>query len=179
MQHYFYRKMIGVWIGVLAAVGVSSGYAQHHYFAPASAPAPQLNLPRATLKIGNQTITVQVASTYAQRQKGLMHRMHMSENEGMLFVFDQPAVQCFWMRNTPLPLTAAFIQADGKIVNLADMQPFDEASHCAVTPVLYVLEMNQGWFQRNQIAKKTRVSWKSQQPLSQLSLQQKHTINTN
>lgn len=70
----------------------------------------------------------------------------MPAHEGMLFVFEQAAVQCFWMRNTPSPLTAAFLADDGTIVNLADMTPFSEDSHCSAKPVRFVLEMNQGWF---------------------------------
>ena len=111
---------------------------------------PQLDLPRSELSIGMHRIDVQVASTHPQRQTGLMHRKEMPQHEGMLFVFEQPSVQCFWMRNTLIPLTAAFVQDDGGIVNLADMQPLDESSHCSTKPVRYVLEMNHGWFkQRN------------------------------
>lgn len=111
---------------------------------------PQLDLPRATLQAGRQQISVQLAETPLQRQIGLMHRRQMPKHEGMLFVFEQPAVQCFWMRNTLIPLTAAFVADDGSIVNLADMQPLQETSHCSAKPVRYVLEMNQGWFkQRN------------------------------
>ena len=69
----------------------------------------------------------------------------------MLFVFDEPAQQCFWMRNTPTPLIIAFLADDGSIVNLADMKPFDEASHCSSQPVRYALEMNQGWFAKRGI----------------------------
>ena len=64
----------------------------------------------------------------------------------MLFVFAQPRQQCFWMKNTLLPLTAAFVADDGTIVNLADMKPQSTDSHCSTKPVRYVLEMNQGWF---------------------------------
>jgi uncharacterized membrane protein (UPF0127 family) len=66
--------------------------------------------------------------------------------EGMLFVFEHPGVQCFWMKDTTLPLTAAFLADDGAIVNLVDMQPLDENSHCSSAPVRFVLEMHQGWF---------------------------------
>lgn len=117
--------------------------------AAAQAPAvgtPQLDLPRATLTTGMYRIEVQLATTPSQRQIGLMYRRQMPQHEGMLFVFGQPAVQCFWMKNTLIPLTAAFIDDAGRIVNLADMQPLDEASHCSDQPVRYVLEMNQGWF---------------------------------
>jgi uncharacterized membrane protein (UPF0127 family) len=108
--------------------------------------SPQLNLPRTTLTAGMHRIDAQVAATHAQRQIGLMHRTDMPQHEGMLFVFEQPAVQCFWMKNTLIPLTAAFVLDDGTIANLADMQPLDERSHCSTQPVRYVLEMNQGWF---------------------------------
>jgi len=91
-------------------------------------------------------IEAQVAQAPQERQTGLMHRREMPQHEGMLFVFEQPATQCFWMRNTLLPLTAAFVADDGTIVNLADMKPLDESSHCSAKPVRYVLEMNQGWF---------------------------------
>ena len=91
-------------------------------------------------------IRAEMALTPDQRQKGLMYRRDLGTHEGMLFVFDAPSPQCFWMKNTPTPLTIAFLDDDGSIVNLADMKPFDEASHCSAKPVRFVLEMNQGWF---------------------------------
>lgn len=108
--------------------------------------APQLDLPKVTLKAGMHLIQAQVASTPEQRATGLMFRAEMPANEGMLFVFEEPAGQCFWMKNTLLPLTAAFVADDGTIVNLADMKPRTLDSHCSAKPVRYVLEMNQGWF---------------------------------
>ncbi|MFC4621327.1 DUF192 domain-containing protein [Comamonas nitrativorans] len=107
---------------------------------------PQLDLPRMELRAGMFRIDAQVASRPIERQIGLMQRQSMPPHEGMLFVFERPGVQCFWMKDTPLPLTAAFIADDGTIVNLADMQPLDENSHCSRVPVRFVLEMNQGWF---------------------------------
>lgn len=112
---------------------------------------PQLNLPRIELRAGMFRIDTQVAARFSERQTGLMHRQSMPAHEGMLFVFEQPGVQCFWMKNTLLPLTAAFLADDGTIVNLADMQPLDENSHCSLKPVRYVLEMNQGWFKSKNI----------------------------
>ncbi|MFV0680613.1 DUF192 domain-containing protein [Ottowia sp.] len=112
----------------------------------ASSGLPQLDLQRVALNAGMHRIEAQVAATPAQRQIGLMHRQNMLAHEGMLFVFEQPGVQCFWMKNTLIPLTAAFVADDGTIVNLADMKPLDESSHCSAKPVRYVLEMNQGWF---------------------------------
>ncbi|WP_210546682.1 DUF192 domain-containing protein [Rhodoferax sp. PAMC 29310] len=108
--------------------------------------APQLDLPRIKLAAGMYLIDTQVAHTNEQRQIGLMHRPTMPQTEGMLFVFDEPATQCFWMKNTLLPLTAAFVADDGRIVNLADMKPRTTDSHCSTQPVRFVLEMNQGWF---------------------------------
>jgi len=108
--------------------------------------SPQLDLPRLQLQAGLHLITVQVASTAAQRNTGLMWRRSMPPNEGMLFVFEAPAIQCFWMKNTFLPLTVAFVADDGRIVNLVDMQPLSERSHCSAEPVRFVLEMHQGWF---------------------------------
>ena len=119
---------------------------------------PQLTLPRVELHAGMYRIDAQVAATTRQRETGLMYRRQMPEHEGMLFVFDVPGVQCFWMKNTRLPLTAAFIADDGRIVNLADMQPQTEDSHCSDQPVRYVLEMNQGWFAKKGFKGGTRLS---------------------
>ena len=112
---------------------------------------PQLQLPRAKLTAGMHLLDVQLAQTPEQRQIGLMFRKEMPQHEGMLFVFEQAAVQCFWMRNTLIPLTAAFVADDGTIVNLVDMKPQSDDSHCSAQPVRYVLEMNAGWFAKRQI----------------------------
>ncbi|GAB1384241.1 MAG TPA: DUF192 domain-containing protein [Ottowia sp.] len=117
----------------------------------APAGQPQLDLPRTTLTAGMHRIDAQLASSPAQRQIGLMHRKDMPTHEGMLFSFEEPGVQCFWMKNTLIPLTAAFVADDGTIVNLADMQPLQETSHCSAKPVRYVLEMNQGWFAQRHV----------------------------
>jgi uncharacterized membrane protein (UPF0127 family) len=113
----------------------------------------QTNLPRIVLQAGMFQIDAQVAATPAQREIGLMFRQEMPIHEGMLFVFEQPQQQCFWMKNTLLPLTAAFVDDDGTIVNLADMKPQSTASHCSEKPVRFVLEMNQGWFAKKNIKK--------------------------
>lgn len=109
---------------------------------------PQLDLPRTVVQAGMFRIDAQVAATPEDRATGLMWRRGMPQHEGMLFVFEQAAVQCFWMKNTPSPLTAAFVADDGTIVNLAAMQPLSEQSHCSQRPVRFVLEMNQGWFEK-------------------------------
>ena len=110
-----------------------------------------MNLPRIKLQAGMHQMDVQLALTPDQRQIGLMYRAEMPQHEGMLFVFEQPAPQCFWMKNTLLPLTAAFVADDGTIVNLVDMQPQTTDSHCSAKPVRFVLEMNQGWFAKKSI----------------------------
>jgi uncharacterized membrane protein (UPF0127 family) len=113
--------------------------------------APQLDLPRIKLSAGMHLIDAQVAATPEQRQIGLMLRKEMPPQEGMIFVFEQAGQQCFWMKNTLLPLTAAFVADDGTIVNLADMKPETTNSHCSIQPVRYVLEMNKGWFAKKGI----------------------------
>jgi uncharacterized membrane protein (UPF0127 family) len=121
----------------LAFILVNTSFAQN---------APQLDLQRIKLSAGMHLIDVQVAATPEQRATGLMHRKDMQQSEGMLFVFEQAAQQCFWMKNTLLPLSAAFVADDGTIVNLVDMKPQTTDAHCSTQPVRYVLEMNQGWF---------------------------------
>ena len=131
---------------LLLAAAVWSGPAR----AQGDAGQPQ-RLQAITLNAGMHNIRAEVAQTPEQRQKGLMFRRDLGPSEGMLFIFDRPTPQCFWMKNTPTPLTIAFLADDGSIVNLADMKPFDESSHCSAKPVRYVLEMNQGWFDKRGI----------------------------
>ena len=118
---------------------------------PPEPPGPPQRLQAITLSAGMHNIRAELAISPEQRQKGLMYRRDLASHQGMLFVFDEPQPQCFWMRNTPTPLTIAFVADDGHIVNLADMKPFDDASHCSTQPVRYVLEMNQGWFAKRGI----------------------------
>jgi len=114
-----------------------------------------LTLAQATAQTDPKTITLnlksfqvqaEVADRPASRARGLMYRESLPDNQGMLFVFDTPSRQCMWMKNTPLPLSVAFIKADGRIANIAQMQPQTETIHCASEDVLYALEMTQGWF---------------------------------
>ena len=119
----------------------------------AAAPAvaqqiPQTGLPVVELGAGMHLIHAEVARTDEQRAIGLMARKEIAPNAGMIFVFEQPAQQCFWMRNTLIPLSAAFVADDGTIVNIVEMQPLSDASHCSTKPVRYVLEMNKGWFDK-------------------------------
>jgi uncharacterized protein len=110
------------------------------------------------LHIGEQRLTAEVADTDATRQHGLMFRENLPANHGMLFVWDRPARYAMWMQNTPLPLSVAFIDADGRIVNIEDMQPHTQNPHQAETPVIYALEMEQGWFDTRGIRPGDRVS---------------------
>jgi len=106
-------------------------------------------LPTAELSVGGTPVHAEVAATPASRNLGLMFRQSLPVDHGMLFVFEADVQQCFWMKNTPLPLSIAFIDAGGRIVNIRDMQPLSEASHCPIAPIRYALEMQQGWFGMN------------------------------
>jgi uncharacterized protein len=108
--------------------------------------SPQPPLPTVRIKAGMFFITAELAREPSQRAMGLMWREKMPADHGMLFVFERADGHCFWMRNTPLALTIAWIADDGTIVSLADMQPKTEQSHCPIAPTRYALEMNQGWF---------------------------------
>ncbi len=108
-------------------------------------------LERITLKLASQTIEVEVADTEPTRSLGLMFRTHLPANEGMLFVFDAPHRPCFWMKNTYIPLSIAFITDTGRIASIHDMHAESTDTHCPTQPILYALEMNQGWFQRHRI----------------------------
>jgi len=119
---------------------------------------PQMNLQRVRIGAGMYQIDTQLALTAAEQQTGLMYRKEMPQQEGMLFVFTQPSTQCFWMKNTLLPLTAAFVADDGRIVNLVDMKPLTLDSHCSEEPVRFVLEMNQGWFAKKNLKKGSKLS---------------------
>ena len=123
--------------------------------------APQMNLPRVKIGAGLHLIDAQLATNSQQRATGLMFRKEMPASEGMLFVFEQASDQCFWMKNTLIPLTAAFVADDGTIVNLADMKPQTTDSHCSAKPVRYVLEMNQGWFDKKGIKTGFKLSARS------------------
>jgi uncharacterized membrane protein (UPF0127 family) len=116
---------------VFAALAAAPAFAQH---------------PVAQLNAGMHLIRAEVVSEPGTRAQGLMYRKSMRQNAGMLFIFDEAEVHCMWMKNTLIPLSVAFIDDRGAIVNIADMEPQTEASHCAAQPVRYALEMNRGWF---------------------------------
>lgn len=113
---------------------------------------------RQVLRIGAHTFQVEIAATPQQRERGLMGRTQLAEKGGMLFVFDAAGRHCFWMRNTPLPLSIAFIDEAGRIANIADMQPHTDTLHCPATAIRYALEVAQGGFAQRRIVAGVRVN---------------------
>jgi uncharacterized protein len=109
------------------------------------------SLPKIKLTAGMHVLDVEVAQRPQEHQIGLMFRKTMPTNDGMIFIFDHASQQCFWMKNTLLPLSVAFIADDGTIVNLDDMAPQTLDSHCSTKEVRFVLEMNEGWFAKRGI----------------------------
>ena len=103
-------------------------------------------LPVVDLSVGMHLIRAEIADSMGARMQGLMRRQSMPQGSGMVFVFDETATHCMWMKNTLIPLSVAFIDAAGAIINIADMQPHSEQSHCAAAPARFALEMTQGWF---------------------------------
>lgn len=106
------------------------------------------SFPVMELSMGIHRIEAEVAATQDLRMQGLMFRERMADNHGMLFVFPDAQRHCMWMRNTLLPLSVAFLDEQGHIINVEDMQPRTENNHCAAKPARYALEMNLGWFKR-------------------------------
>ncbi|CBJ42209.1 putative lipoprotein [Ralstonia solanacearum CFBP2957] len=118
---------------------------------------PNTGLPIVDLTIGMYKVHTEVAATQQARETGLMFRPSMPDTAGMLFVFDESARHCFWMKNTDLPLSIAFIDDNGVITDIAEMKPQTEDNHCPTRPGLYALEMNKGWFTRKGIKVGTKV----------------------
>jgi uncharacterized membrane protein (UPF0127 family) len=106
----------------------------------------QAQMPRIELSASFHRIDAEVAADQQNRMQGLMNRRSMAANQGMLFVFTHPDRHCMWMRNTLLPLSVAFLDEQGRILNIEDMKPQTENNHCASSPARFALEMNQGWF---------------------------------
>jgi len=105
----------------------------------------------AELTAGIHRIQVEVANTPEGREKGLMYRQAMADTQGMVFVFPKADKYCMWMANTLMPLSVAFMDEKGKILNIEDMQPQTRNTHCAAGPATFALEMNLGWFQKHGI----------------------------
>lgn len=114
-------------------------------------------LPVVKLQAGMHLIQAEVAADFASRAQGLMYRSAMPSNAGMLFIFDEASAQCMWMKNTLIPLSVAFIDERGTVINIEDMAPQTEDSHCARRPARYALEMNRGWFAARGIKPGSRI----------------------
>lgn len=123
----------------------------------AAASALAQSLPVTELRAGMHLIRAEVASDVATRSRGLMHRKGLAPNAGMLFIFDGPSQQCMWMKNTYIPLSVAFLDQQGAIINIADMEPHSEQTHCSSRPALYALEMTRGWFAERNIKAGTKL----------------------
>ncbi len=145
-----YKRAKKRYAGLAAALAAS--------LIPQLAAAQAALLPTTELQVGKSTVNAEIAATEASRTYGLMNRKSLPDDHGMLFVFDTTDVYCFWMKNTLLPLSIAFIDAKGKVVNTAEMQPLSEQPHCPAKPIKYALEMNKSWFANHGAAAGTQVS---------------------
>ena len=134
------RILAGAALAVLLATGVSAA-----------------ELPEVTLSLNGQRLTVEVANTAAARTQGLMHRRMLPEGRGMLFVFPEQGLHGMWMVNTYIPLSVAFLDEGGVIINIADMEPHTRTTHAATRPARYALEVNRGWFATHGAKPGTRV----------------------
>ncbi len=126
--------------------------------------AARADMPEIALTIGRHKLTAEVAYTESDRAQGLMHRRMLPANRGMLFVFPEVAIHGMWMMNTYIPLSVAFLDQDGVIINIADMEPHTRASHSAARPAKYALEVNLGWFRKNGIKPGAKVEGLAQMP---------------
>ena len=145
------RKM---WFGLLAGLAIGMASAQ-------------TAMPTIELTAGFHRIEAEVAANDQARQTGLMNRKAMPQQHGMLFVFSRPDTYCMWMRNTYIPLSVAFIDDDGIIINIEDMQPQTENNHCARKPARFALEMNAGWFAQRGLKPGTKLGGIDKAPRGQ------------
>lgn len=152
-----FRSLRHAFVLLLAALALTAAGVR----AQSADDQPNPRLPGVKLQAGMHLITAEVASEPGTRAKGLMHRTQLGNNEGMLFIFERKAQHCFWMRNTLIPLSIAFIDDDGLIVNIEDMAARTEDSHCPLRAIRYALEMEKGWFARKGIQAGTRLGPKT------------------
>jgi len=116
-----------------------------------SSPVTGIVFEKKTITVKDRTITVEIADTSEKRMTGLMYRKNLGENDGMLFIFPGEEIHSFWMKNTLIPLSIAFIKEDGTIFQIEDMEPETETTHPSKIPAKYALEVNKGWFTSNNI----------------------------
>jgi hypothetical protein len=133
----------------------------------AAAEATHAELPVGELSVGLYRLTAEIAHTRDARMIGLMHRPELGADAGMLFVFPSSQVQCMWMRNTLIPLSVAFIDDKGVIINIEDMQPQTETPHCAKRAARYALETNVGWFAARKLGAGARLGGLERMPAPQ------------
>jgi uncharacterized protein len=119
----------------------------------------QARLPRVMLQASGQELTVEVARTDAERERGLMGRRGIGPREGMIFVFDRDDHLSFWMKNTPTALSIAFLSADGKVLQIEDMEPFSEKIIRSKLSARYAVEMRQGAFAEMHVTEGTMVTF--------------------
>lgn len=138
-------------IAFLAGCTILAGLLLAPRMTAARVSVPGSAVANVALQIRGHALTAEVADTDPLRASGLMHRRTLASDHGMLFVFPDDQQRCFWMKNTLIPLSIAFIDKHGTIVALDDMQPLSEASHCSGAQARYALEVNRGWFHRHSI----------------------------
>ena len=145
MRSLVARFAVAVALPLAAITLAATAAPAHAQPIPAGAKQPG-DFPRAKLTAGMFVIDAAVAANDADREQGLMYRTSLAPNEGMLFVFNENAVHCFWMKNTLIPLSIAFIRADGTITDIDEMKAETTDNHCPRNNGVYALEMSKGWF---------------------------------
>jgi uncharacterized membrane protein (UPF0127 family) len=120
--------------------------------------AGQAPLRRITVKVAGHALRVEVAETLEQHMRGLMMRERLGRDDGMLFVYEDPGYHAMWMKNTLIPLSVAFIDGNGVILNIVDMEPQTEDTHTAAGPARFAIETNRGWFAGHRIKPGDRVT---------------------
>lgn len=152
----FQVASLSAWKAVAVTASLAAlGFATH---ASALAQDRAQHLPTLTLGAGMHNIKAEVAETPQEHEIGLMYRTSMGANEGMLFIFERAGQQCFWMKNTLIPLAVAFVADEGTVVNVDEMKPQTLDPHCSTKPVRFVLEMNTGWFTKRGIKEGSKLS---------------------
>ena len=119
---------------------------------------PDVTFRTTHVHVASHPLTVEVAANEPQRTQGLMFRKKLGRDDGMLFIFEEPAYHGMWMKNTLIPLSVAFLDADGRILNILDMEPQTLDAHTAAGPAIYAIETNKGWFAGHRVKAGDKVS---------------------